>query len=82
MGTTERQIVIGQEIMVTYKEKWEQGKVIDKKRQKIYWDFEFTLRKTQTARRPDLILEQLDDKKITIIDMAYPYEKDIDETKG
>ena len=67
--------IIGQEI-VWYKEKWEQGKVIDK----ISWDFEFNLRKTETARRPDLVLEHRDDKKITVIDTACPNEKNINET--
>lgn len=36
----------------------------------IYWDFDFNLRKTETARRPDLVLEHLDEKKITIGVMA------------
>ena len=33
------------------------------------------------ATRPHLVLEHLDDKKITIIDMACPNEKNIDEIK-
>ena len=41
--------------MVRYKERWEQGKVL--------WDFEFYLRKTTTARRPDSNLEDKSKKK-------------------
>ena len=44
------------------------------------WDFEFHLRKTTTARRPDLILELKEDKKIWICDMACPQQNNI-ETK-
>ena len=39
------------------------------------------MRKTTTARRPDLILEDEAAKKIWVIDMACPMEKNIDETR-
>ena len=44
---------------------------------KIYWDFKFNLRKTETGRRPDLVLKHLD-KKITIV--ACSNDKNITET--
>ena len=40
-----------------YKERWTRGHVLENARAKLVWDFEFNLRKTTTARRPDLILE-------------------------
>ena len=42
------------------------------------WDFEFHLRKTTTARRPDLILELKEDKKIWICDMVCPQQNNIE----
>ena len=42
----------------------------------------FNLRKTEMARRPDLVLKHVDGKKILIIDMACPNEKNIDETNN
>ena len=41
------------------------------------WDFEFHLRKTTTARRPDLILELKTDKKIWICVMVCPQQNNI-----
>ena len=41
------------------------------------WDFEFHLRKTTTARRPNLILELKTDKKIWICVMVYPQQNNI-----
>ena len=45
------------------------------------WDFEFRLRKTTTARRPDLILELKEQKKIWICDMACPQSINIEEKR-
>ena len=42
------------------------------------WDFEFHLRKTRTARRPDLTFEDKAKKKIWICDMAYPQQRNIE----
>ena len=47
----------------------------DKAKQEL--DFEFHLRKTTTARRPDLILEHKIDKKIWICDMACSQQNNI-----
>ena len=66
--------------MVWYKERWERGAVFENDKGKLVWDFEFNLRKTTTARRPDLILEDNEKKKIWICDMACPQQHNI-ETK-
>ena len=44
--------------------RWEQGTVLENGKAKLVWDFEFNLRKTNTSRRPDLILEYKESKKI------------------
>ena len=66
--------------MVWYKERWERGAVFENDKGKLVWDFEFNLRKTTMARRPDLILEDNEKKKIWICDMACPQQHNI-ETK-
>ena len=55
---------------VWYNERWERGTVMENDKGKLVWDFEFHLRKTTTARRPDLILEDKEKTKIWICDMA------------
>ena len=47
--------LVGDDI-VWYKERWKRGTVLENKRGKLVWDFEFHLRKTTTARKPDLTL--------------------------
>ena len=42
------------------------------------WVFEFDLRKTATARRPDLTLEDKAKKKIWICDMTCPQQRNIE----
>ena len=49
--------------MVWYKEWWEQGTVLENKRGKLVWDFEFDLYKTTTARKPYLTFEDKAKKK-------------------
>ena len=51
--------------------------MLENNKAKLVWDFEFHLRKTTTARRPDLILELKIDKKIWICDMACPQQENI-----
>ena len=63
---------------VWYKQKWSKGTVLEKNG-KICWDFEFTMRKTTSARRPDVMIENDEEKKLRIMDMACPYEKNIGE---
>ena len=66
--------------MIWYEERWKRGTVIENDKAKLLWDFEFNLRKTTTSRRPDLILEEKEKKKIWICDMACPQQHNI-ETK-
>ena len=62
---------------VWYNERWERGMVMENDKGKLVLDFEFHLRKTTTARRPDLILEDKEKKKIWICDMACPQQRNI-----
>ena len=71
--------LVGDE-MVWYKDRRERGAVFENDKGKFVLDFEFNLRKTTTARRPDLILEDKEKKKIWICDMACPQQRNI-ETK-
>ena len=45
------------------------------------WDFEFHLHKTTASRRPNLILETKEDRKILICDMACPQQQNINTKK-
>ena len=63
---------------VWYKERWQQRTVLENGKAKLVWDFEFSLRKTNTSRRPDLILEDKKSKKIWICDMACPQQQNIE----
>ena len=67
---------------IWYQQKWNRGKVLENDKAKLMWDFEFDLRKTTSARRPDLILELKIDKKIWICDMACPQRNDTGAKKG
>ena len=49
-----------------YKENWASVQVLENSSAKLVWDFEFNLRKTTTSRRPDLVLEGKERKKIWI----------------
>jgi len=55
-----------------------EGTVLENDKGKLIWDFEFHLRKTTTARRPDLILEDKEQKKIWVCDMACPQQRNIE----
>ena len=52
--------------------------VLENDKAKLVWDFQFNFRKTETARRPDLILELKNEKQIWICDMACPMQPNID----
>ena len=69
--------LVGEDV-IWYKEWWERGTVIENNKGKLVWDFEFHLRKTRTASRPDLILEDKEKKKIWICDMACLQQHNID----
>ena len=51
--------------------------MLENNKAKLLWDFEFHLRKTTTAGRPDLILELEIDKKIWICNLACPQQENI-----
>ena len=63
---------------VWYKERWERGTVLENGKAKLVWDFKFNLRKTNTSRRPDLILEDKESKKIWVCDNACPQQQNIE----
>ena len=64
-----------------YRERWERGHVLENENAKLIWDFEFKMRKTTKARRPDLTLEDKITKKIWICDMACPQEINIEDKR-
>ena len=61
-----------------YKERWEQGMVLENDKAELVWDFQFHLRKPETAGRPDLLLETKYKKQLLICDMACPMQQNID----
>ena len=71
-----QQELVGQEA-IWFEQRWDKETVLENDKAKLVWDFEFHLRKTTTARRPDLILELKTDKKIWICDMACPQQNNI-----
>ena len=64
---------------VWYKQKWSKRTVLEKNGKKICWDFEFTIRKTTSARRPDAMIENDEEKKLWIVDITCRNEKNIGE---
>ena len=56
VASAKQQELMGQEA-IWYEERWDRGTGLENDKAKLVWDFEFHLRKTTTARRPDLILE-------------------------
>ena len=64
-----------------YEEKWNSGNVLENERYKLIWDFQFKLIKTEKARRPDLILEDKEERNIFIIDMAIPMEMNVEKKR-
>ena len=57
-----------EESTVWYKITWQKGTTLENQRKKLIWDFEYCMRKTTSARRPDLTLEDLQERKIWLID--------------
>ena len=66
------------ENIVWYKEKWEKGKLFENMKGKLVRDFEYKLRQSSSARRPDLTLEDKETKRIWICDMVCPQENNIE----
>ena len=50
---------------------------MENEQEKLVWDFELNLQKITTSRRPDLILEEKEKKKIWICDMVCPQQQNI-----
>ena len=63
---------------IWYKENWKQGHILENDEMKLSWDFEYAMRATTTARRPDATLEYKYQKQIYIVDMACPHDSNID----
>ena len=63
--------------IVWYKERWERGMVLENNKVKLMRDFQFNLRKTETASRLDLIIETKCRKQIWICDMACTMQQSI-----
>ena len=61
-----------------YKERWNKGTVTGSDECKLCWGFEYHLRKTTTARRPDVTINYKNKNKIFFIDMACPSENNGD----
>ena len=68
-----------EESTVWYKITSQKGTTLENQRKKLIWDFEDCMRKTTSARRPDLTLEDLQERKIWLIDMARPSESNIED---
>ena len=71
-----QQELVRQEV-IWYEQRWDRGTVLENDKAKLVRDFDFHLRKTTIARRPDFILELKIDKKIWICDMACPQQNSI-----
>ena len=70
-----------EESVVWYKTAWKKGTVIEKPGKKLVWKFEYNMRKTTTARRSELTLEDIEEGNIWIVDMACPAEANIVEKR-
>ena len=64
-----------------YDVRWEKGTVIERDGKKLLFDWEYRMRTNCTTRRPDLTLEDIDNKIVIVIDMAYPDEINKEETR-
>ena len=54
---------------------WIKETVLENKRAKLTWDFEFKTRKRARTRRSDLLLEDLEEKKLFFANMTYPMDE-------
>ena len=52
--------------------------MLENEKAKLIWDFQYKVRKTKEARRPDLVLEKKENKVIWLCDMACPKERNIE----
>ena len=72
-----QQELVGQEA-IWYEQRWDRGTVLENDKAILVRNFKFHLRKTTTARRPNLILELKIIKKVWICDMARPQQNNIE----
>ena len=70
-----------EESTVWYKTTWKKGTVIKKPDKKLMWNFEYRMRKTTKTRRPDLTLEDAEERIIWIDDIACPAKANIAEKR-
>ena len=63
-----------EECVPWYKVKWKRGYVSEANGKKFLWDFEYAMRTTSSARRPDATLEYEDQKLIYLLDTACPHD--------
>ena len=64
-----------------WNDNWTKGRVIQRIRYKLLWDWEHWIKTTNTARQPDLMFEGKSKKMICKVDMACPYESNIHEER-
>ena len=76
-GAVERELLPANTACFTVR--WEKGCVLKGNGFKLCWDFEHRMRKTSSARRPDLTLEDEKARKIWLVDMSCPQEQNIKE---
>ena len=62
-----------------YGVRWEKETVLEKNGKKLLWDWEHRMRTNCTARRPDLALEDTENKVVIVIDTACPNEMNKEE---
>ena len=65
------------ESTIWYNESWERGMVIENELRRLRWDHEWRTRTATTHRRPDLVLEYVDEKRMVVIDMGCPREENV-----
>ena len=62
-----------------YKVEWKRGHASEANGRKFLWDFEYAMRTTSSARRPDATLEYEDRKVIYLLDMSCPHDNNVEE---
>ena len=66
---------------IWYEQRWTRGTILENDKAKVIWDFEFHLRKSTTARRPDVVLEDKEEKTIMFCDMACPQSNNLEKKR-
>lgn len=58
------------------------GYVLENEKEKLVWDFELSLPKTATSRRPDLLFEGKEKIKIWVWEVASPQQVNIEAKRN